>query len=488
MPEVQITSAIAPNANGRLMIAIPTHKPDIPVKVMQSVIAARDTLIFKLGISVDVLTLVGNCHVDDARNDIVRTFLDSEADRLMWIDADVINSADALARLWQFDKDVIGGVYPYKNDDEGYPYRFDTKTGLKIEPDGTARVIGLPGGFTMVKRAVYDKLWKEAIDKFGGWMEKGSEGGNRYAKRPIAQVYYRSNVPFDEADRPGHFFARRLSGDYRFSEDAIAAGYELWIDPQLSLGHIGDKTWSGSLIRYELTKAGRWPMMINQRFSEIKRIDEVEARGDAVMLAMHTITDAFGNKPWACGPVLLATLFTIAQNPEIKTVLETGTGVSTAVLRYSGKRVRSLEADKVWGAKTEAFLESLGLDHAEVNPRNQISYAKITQRGNQKAPWYDFILGYTPDLLFIDGPRRDQPGMREAVLDHLPLNSPMPKVIVVDDVDDQDGMKLLQRLVTLGYSVETGMEPGRRAFAVAEYVGKELVDDMIGEGRIAAAE
>jgi hypothetical protein len=425
-----------------------------------------------------VMTITGNCHVDDTRNDIARTFLDSEADRLMFIDSDVNYSADSIARLWGFDKDIIGGVYPYKNDEEGFPYlKLDGE--LTVNDHGIGRVAGLPGGFVMIKREVIEKLWRAGVDKFGAWKSKGSD--NIYASRPIAQIWYRENVPFENG-QGGQFMARRLSGDYRFCESAVEAGYELWCDPQLSLGHIGEKMWSGSLIRHELTKSGRWPNVINAHFSRIKSIDEVEAKGDAIMQAMHVITDAYGNKPFACGPVLCATLYSIASNPEIKTVLETGTGVTTAVLRKTGKRIRSLESEKVWGAKTEEFLEMAGVAETE---GSVISYAKLAQRKGSP-PWYDFILGYTPDLLFIDGPRRDQAGMRGEVLNRLPGFGNLPKVVVVDDVDDGDGMRILQKLTEMGYACAHGMEPGRRAFAVCEFVGKEAIADMIEEGVTAA--
>lgn len=447
MPSFQITATRRENPVAHVFIAIPTYG-HMDARCTHALIGAKDRL-FTENISVDFATLTGNCHVDDARNDMVRVFLDSPATHMMFVDGDVIYSPDSIVRLIKHDKDVIGGVYPYKNDDIGFPYAA-LPGGLSINEQGISRVAGLPGGFMLMTRAVLEKAHAAALERNGGWQSKGSE---KYATRPIAEVFYRSNKPLPIA--AGQFTRQRLSGDYQFCADVTELGFEIWVDPQLTLGHIGDKTWTGSLIRHHLDKSGGWASLVKKAAGKITESDP-----DAVLAAAQTITDAFGNQPWACGPALTATLYSYASQPDVKTVLETGSGATTAMLRLSGKKVQSLEAEPIWGARTQEFL-----DKCEIKGEGAIVYAPLADRPFGR--WYDFSMTYAPDLLFIDGPRRDAPGMRAHALDAMPKGK-MPKFVIADDVDDGDGKLLVKRLMDSGYEVEVYEEPGRRMFAVAE--------------------
>jgi len=76
------------------------------------------------GWTAELAILDGDCHVDDARNSLVKSFLASDCEVLVFIDSDIRFEPESLAALLAFDADVVGASYPYKDDDEGFPVAF----------------------------------------------------------------------------------------------------------------------------------------------------------------------------------------------------------------------------------------------------------------------------------------------------------------------------------------------------------------------------
>jgi hypothetical protein len=70
------------------------------------------------GIQSSYLLNHGNCHVDDARNVVVQEFLLSDCTDLVFIDADVSWETKDLVTLIRYPRDVVGGIYPFRRDDE----------------------------------------------------------------------------------------------------------------------------------------------------------------------------------------------------------------------------------------------------------------------------------------------------------------------------------------------------------------------------------
>src|SRR5689334_6511480 len=101
-----------------------------------------------VGIPSAYFLLVGHCHVDDARNVVVRNFLESDCTDLMFLDADVSWEPSGLVQICQRDVDLVGGIYPYRRESQNMPVRMlDTRF-----PDetGLLEVEGLPTGFMKI--------------------------------------------------------------------------------------------------------------------------------------------------------------------------------------------------------------------------------------------------------------------------------------------------------------------------------------------------
>jgi len=110
--------------------------------------------------------------VEAGRNDIVRQFLKTDCDYLLFIDTDVIMSSDAVVKLWKErdNFDIVSGLY-FKKGSNHTPVAYDT---TKIDDDGIMqwRVISnwdgksvipveaVGMGICLIPRAVFEKLEK----------------------------------------------------------------------------------------------------------------------------------------------------------------------------------------------------------------------------------------------------------------------------------------------------------------------------------------
>lgn len=424
------------NPKGHVFIAIPTYG-DLKAGVVHSLFANIATLKAK-NINADLGILAGNCHVDDARNDLCRMFLQSEASHMMFVDGDVQFSASAIAQLLEYDRDIVCGIYPKKDDQETYPYlplgkETEGGTGnISFDKDGLVEIKGAPGGFMCIRREVIQKLYDKDKNKGLWWTGRPDE------KIRVAEIFHRSLVRGRS----------RRSGDYEFCEKARQAGYKIWAAPNLRFGHIGDKIWTGCIQDYWMRQSG---MMIEQAK---KSLDAMRA-GTADIEDFRWINKAYDNGLYAADHVLLSLLFDLSK--ECKTVLETGSGASTAIFSAAGCEVTALEAEASWGAKTDRFLRDLGL-------KGGITYAPLINH-SKVGSWYDAKDGEY-DLVFIDGPKRDEVGMRARICDLMPQALKSAKVVVVDDTDDGDGMGTLERLnKEFGFVFDIHNGP-RRQFAV----------------------
>lgn len=133
------------------------------------------------------------------------------ATHLFILDADMTFDPFYIQKLIECDKDIIGADYHEKK----FPLtptikRFDKDGELIIVPHKKLpkkvfEVDLLPGGFMMIKMSVFDKL-----------------------ERPYFQA------------PSGATYQDFTTEDYYFSRKAKAAGFKLWCDPSLKVGHVGE--------------------------------------------------------------------------------------------------------------------------------------------------------------------------------------------------------------------------------------------------------
>lgn len=426
MPYHWITGWRHPEAAKHVYIAVPSYG-DIKAGCVSAILGTSHDLSAH-GISGTACFLAGDCHVDDARNVLCARFLQTDATHLMFIDADVQFSAQAVRALLQYDEAMVCGVYPFKRDELGFPYATDGDP--EYDDKGLIKnTTAAPGGFMCIRRDVIEKLTEKNKAK-GVWNPKTDK------TVPVVEIFHRTI-------KEGR---SRRSGDIEFCEKVRRAGYKIHIAPNLAFNHIGDKMWHGVLQDQLLRDSGEY----------LKRAKAGLAAEEPGLDDFYYVNKAFDNAQFAADHALLGALwFEMKALGDGAQFLETGSGASTAVLSSLGEGT-SLEHSRHWMAKTHDFLEAMEL------PLETVHYAPIGDDA-----WYSGVEDYgCCDLVFIDGPVRKVGGERIRICDHMPDTLSGAKTIVVDDVDDRDGLAVVERIRDeFGFTFDFYDGP-RRRFAI----------------------
>src|SRR5262245_31737219 len=193
------------------------------------------------GVRFDIETLQGCCHVDDARNILLRNFLQSECTDLFFLDADLGWQPNNVLRLLKLPGDIVAGVYCHKSDDETYPFHgFEGEN--KLNEWGLFSMPKAATGFMRIRREVVQALYdREAAKERLMWLDGDNAQLN---KLPVARICERGFVKELGLDHLSRTEASQ-SGDYILCLKARSLGFEVFVDPDMSFNHTGDKTWHG---------------------------------------------------------------------------------------------------------------------------------------------------------------------------------------------------------------------------------------------------
>ncbi len=167
-------------------------------------------------IAPNLLFQVGG-YVDINRNKLADRAIEGGFTHLMFIDADMIFPDDGIMRLLAHDKDIVGANYNVRLDPTSGEFSGPTVKMLvdgkpvsmlsKDFPTELFKCYALATGFLLIKTEVFSKLTKPWFD---AWIE------------PNGQHH---------------------TEDIDFCRKANEAGFEVWCDPTIEMGHIGSYTY-----------------------------------------------------------------------------------------------------------------------------------------------------------------------------------------------------------------------------------------------------
>ena len=203
-----------------VLIATPSYDGQVCGEYLHSMLKAASTVDFELAL------IVGVHFIDTARDIAAAKLLDSKHEYLVFIDSDLGWQGDAINQLIAHKKDIVGGAYRIKHDTELYPVTYRTD---EIQ-DSLLRANSLPGGFLCIHRSVIKRM-ASAYPSYE-CVVKG-------AFKRVPALF--SRVLMDD---------RMVSEDIMFCKRAVAAGYDLWLDPNITFGHIGSKAFIGNFSTY----------------------------------------------------------------------------------------------------------------------------------------------------------------------------------------------------------------------------------------------
>ena len=179
------------------------------------------------------------------RNRAAKAMIDGGYDKLFSIDADIVFTPEDFCRIALSDRDIIGGLYPIKSfpivanfnplPERGTEF-FSSHRGIDYDAwgkfvhkyadaEGLVEVRHVPTGFMCVRSEVFAKL-SHTVEIYG---EFDSSSGQRTG----FFHFYPSQV------KDGSL----LSEDWFLCELATEAGFKVYLDTKVTLGHIGSHTY-----------------------------------------------------------------------------------------------------------------------------------------------------------------------------------------------------------------------------------------------------
>jgi hypothetical protein len=216
-------------AGRKLMIAIPAYDGKLNIKTS----FALTDLVVKashFGVQVQLSHLSGCSLITKARNVLVANFLESDCTDMLFVDADIVVDADSVLRLLALStgKDITAGMYTRRAEDRKFflDIYIDQNNTLEFDDHGMLRVENVATGFMMIQRHVIEKM----IQNHPEW-------------RYFNDFYNRDEYClFDFELSNGQY----IGEDYTFCKRARADGFTVFVDPEITLPHVGSQEYHRS--------------------------------------------------------------------------------------------------------------------------------------------------------------------------------------------------------------------------------------------------
>jgi hypothetical protein len=180
-------------------------------------------------VSVVMKSNIGDSLVSRARNNLVADFLKTDCTHLLFIDTDLIFSAEHVTRLLSHNVPLVAGVYPKKQAELAWV--FNPIPGEVEDKNGLIKVKYAATGFMLIRRDLIEAM----ISVFRCVEYDDDEGGG--VKHDLFSV--------------GVVDRRYLSEDWYFCRRARILGIDVLIDTRVVLKHVGKAIYPISPDAYE---------------------------------------------------------------------------------------------------------------------------------------------------------------------------------------------------------------------------------------------
>jgi len=196
----------------KIFVALPIYDGKVPARTLQCLLDEQ-SIASGVGDEFKVDVLTSNAGIISARNQLTREFLDSDSDKLFFLDSDITFPAGSIVKLAHQNVDVVGGVYRHKKPEVTYPVAFLNKDEIWAEKSGLIEVAYMPTGFLCIDRSVFKKFETT-------FPERAIKGNAQFS---YWQMPYVDGVLYGE--------------DFYFCKEWIEMGGKVYMDPELELVH-----------------------------------------------------------------------------------------------------------------------------------------------------------------------------------------------------------------------------------------------------------
>lgn len=206
------------------MVAIPCYDGKINVTAAFA-LAQLTHASLQYGFTLQLAHISGCSIITKARNALTHRFLKSDCTDLLFVDADINFTTQDVLRILALSegRDVVAGSYPRRSDDK----KFFTDIHYPLEfEDGLLRVERVGTGFMLIRRHVFEAL-EAAHPEWKFWVNTENASHTAF---------------FDFKQTPEGY----IGEDYLFCDRAREAGFKVWLDPDINLGHFGSTEFTGN--------------------------------------------------------------------------------------------------------------------------------------------------------------------------------------------------------------------------------------------------
>lgn len=214
-----------------VFIALPAYDFKVSLKLAVS-LAKFSRASAEHGIDIQLGSICGCSVVSRARNLLAKDMLESKCDYLLFIDSDINFEPDDIFRLmaWGTDpkKGIVAAVPRTRNESKVYiaTLDYDDNGDLTMNGMGLVRAKRVATAFMLVRREVFETLEREHPE----WAYYDSK-----TDRTLSCMF-----DFQLADE-GY-----IGEDFLFCDRVRSHGFEVWIDPSITLGHMGVQEYVGN--------------------------------------------------------------------------------------------------------------------------------------------------------------------------------------------------------------------------------------------------
>ena len=208
----------------RVLIGTPAHDGRVDVWYCHSLVNTIK-MAAQQGVQIDPIYMSYDSLVQRARNDLVRLALEQRYDDLIFMDSDQEWDPAWIFQLLAHAEDVVGGTVVKKSDQPLFNVKI-LKSPLQIESNGLIEVESVGTGFLKISRAALEAVWN------------------------ISEEY------INEGRKCRMVFDVKLINGELVSEDNVfcakwrGLGNRVWIDPNMTCGHVGVKKYTGNFLQF----------------------------------------------------------------------------------------------------------------------------------------------------------------------------------------------------------------------------------------------
>lgn len=214
-----------------IFIALPAY--DFKVSLKLAISLTRFTQMAQAhGIDIQIGSVCGCSVVSRARNLLAQEMLESNCDYLLFIDSDINFEPEDVLRLmaWGSDpkKGIVAGVPRVRDVNKTYiaTLDHDENNDLTFNGMGLVRAQRVATAFMLVRREVFETLAREHPE----W---------QYFDPRVQKTL---TCMFDFLMTEEGY----IGEDFLFCDRAREHGFEVWVDPTITLGHMGVQEYEGN--------------------------------------------------------------------------------------------------------------------------------------------------------------------------------------------------------------------------------------------------